>query len=83
MTRNMNPLARAAKALEAAGYSMSGSSNEERLIFPVCDEEESGDIEFKRVSKILKPLGCVASWTSSSDTDGSGYTTSDICVEPK
>jgi hypothetical protein len=72
-----------ATALEGAGYEPTALDG--HLIVSVGDEgddDPEAAAALAEIRQIVEPLGGCAEWNGEGNTDGTGYTTSDVRVEP-
>lgn len=68
-------------AIEAAGYSVSSRSNDDRLYIEVSDDgDDDAERVLEQIQAIAEKHGCDASWSGNGNTDADGETTSDVVV---
>ena len=82
-------LDRIRSVIEAEGYDLSASSDDDRLILAVSageaspedsDDYPEADDELNRIRELIAPLGAVAEWTGDGNSDADGYDTFDIAI---
>lgn len=82
-------LDRVRSVIEAEGYDLSASSDDDRLILAVSageaspedsDDYPEADDELNRIRELIAPLGAVAEWTGDGNSDRDGYDTFDIAI---
>jgi len=82
-------LDRVRSIIEAEGYDLSASSDDDRLILAVSageaspedsDDYPDADVELHRIRELIAPVGAVAEWTGDGNTDAEGNDTFDIAI---
>jgi hypothetical protein len=82
-------LCRVRSIIEAEGYDLSASSDDDRIILAVSagkaspedsDDYPDADAELHRIRELIAPVGAVAEWTGDGNSDADGYDTFDIAI---
>jgi hypothetical protein len=82
-------LGRVRSIIEAEGYDLSASSDDDRIILAVSageaspkdsDDYPDADAELHRIRGLIAPLGASAEWTGDGNSDADGYDTFDIAI---